>query len=190
MEGKGSNEAELLAKAQAGDTQAFGELYDRYFDEIYRFLNAQVWRSEDAEDLAIEAFTRAWEYLPRYRDRGHSFSAFLYSVARNALIDHYRRRKTRAGLEVEADDAFPDTADLPEDQILLQRQRRELINALSDLPPDYRQVLVLRFINEEPLEDIARILRRSEGAVRVLQHRALKALRKILEATSAQELVE
>jgi RNA polymerase sigma-70 factor (ECF subfamily) len=180
MDGKDPSEAMLLARAQAGDTGAFGELYDRYFDEVFRFLNAQVWRTEDAEDLAIEVFARAWEYLPRYRDRGHSFSAFLYSVARNALIDHYRRSRTRAGMEVEEDEQLADTEKLPEEVYLLQRERRELVEALNELPPDYRHVLVLRFINEESPEEIARILRRSEGAVRVLQHRALKALRKVL----------
>lgn len=181
MEKDGFDESKLIERAKRGDTEAFGQLFDRYFDEIFRFLSAQIGRREDAEDIAVDVFRRTWEYLPRYKDKGYSFSAFLFSAARNALIDYYRRNNRRSQNEVELDESLPDGHDNPEDAVLLARQYQELYSALKRLPKNYREVLVLRFINDYSLEEIARIMRRKPGAVRVMQHRALKALGKLID---------
>lgn len=180
MENTGWDEAGIIAKAQAGDKEAFAQLFDRYFDDIFRFVNSQLTAIEDAEDVALEVFVKAWDYLPRYKHRGHSFSAFLYSVARNAVVDAYRRARDFTQVELE-EDLLGDALPSPETQLLHEHERQELHRALAMLPPDYREVLVLRFINNQSLEELAVAMGRSSGAVRVLQHRALKALRKALE---------
>ncbi len=180
MDGAGWDEAEVLAQAQAGDKEAFGWLFDHFFDDIFRFVNAQLPETADAEDVALEVFVKAWDYLPRYTARGHSFSAFLYSVARNAVVDFYRRGKDRGAAALE-DNLLPDTSPLPEERVIAEREREDLYRALAQLPDDYREVLILRFINNHSLEEVTAAMNRSPGAVRVLQHRALKALRKVLE---------
>ncbi len=180
MENAGWDEPEALARAQAGDKEAFGWLFDRFFDDIFRFVNAQLPETADAEDVALEVFVKAWDFLPRYTSRGHSFSAFLYSVARNAVVDFYRRGKDRDAAPLE-DTLLADNEPLPEERLIAERERQDLYRALAGLPDDYREVLILRFINNHSLEEVTQAMNRSSGAVRVLQHRALKALRKQLE---------
>lgn len=187
MEKVGFDDSKLIERAKGGDKDAFGQLFDHYFDDVFRFLSAQLSRREDAEDIAVEVFQRTWEYLPRYKDQGYSFSAFLFSAARNALVDHYRRNSRRGLAEIEIDDAHPDGAPSPEEGLVQDRERQQLYEALRSLPKNYREVLVLRFINDYPLAEIAKIMGRSEGAIRVMQHRALKALGRTLEATRGLE---
>ncbi len=170
-----SVESRLVERAQSGDQEAFGELYDRYAQAIFRFLYAQLSHRLEAEDLTSEVFLRAWQSLPTYRERGYPFSSFLFRIARNLVIDRYRRSDWR-DLPLE-DDQSPGQAALGE----AAAQHRELLESLAQLREEYRLVLVLRFLNGLSPQETARALKRSEGAVRVLQHRALLALRKRLE---------
>ena len=175
------DETALLQQAQKGDTEAFGRIYELYAPPVFRFLYAHLDSHLDAEDLTEEVFLRAWQALPGYRMRGIPFTGFLFRVARNALYDHYRRSRKRAtdpGLEQDlVDDLQPD----PAESVPAHLERRELRQVLAQLRADYRTVLVLRFLVGLSPEETAQAMERSAGAVRVLQHRALAAVRKLLD---------
>ena len=169
------SDAELIARTQQGHVEAFGELYQRYLDPIYRYLRMRVNLESDAEDLCEAVFLRSFEALDRYVERGHPFSAYLYRVARNLLADHYRRQPASVGLE-EADHVEELDSDL--DTVVIRREQvRGISEVLEQLPEDYREVIRLRVVLELPNESVAAWMERSPGAVRVLLHRALSALR-------------
>lgn len=172
------SDAKLIDLAQRGENEAFGELYRRYLDPIYRYLRVRVSNDALAEDLSEMVFLRAFESLGSYRERGHPFSAYLYRVARNLLVDHYRRQRQELPLEAE-----PELVDrgLDVDVEVIRREKlRGIRTALTMLPEDHQEVIRLRVILALPTADVAAWMGRSEGAVRVLLHRALKSLREQL----------
>jgi RNA polymerase sigma-70 factor (ECF subfamily) len=170
------SDAELIVHAQAGDVQAFGGLYERHVVVIYRYVLARVNSEKDAEDLTEIVFLRAFEALHRYKERGRPFTAFLYQVARNALVDYYRQqRRTET---IEAIEKLPSSSPAPDDRLVDEERRVVLMEALSELPADYQEVIRLRIMLSLPTATVGEWLGRSEGAVRVLLHRALKALRR------------
>jgi RNA polymerase sigma-70 factor (ECF subfamily) len=167
------SDAELIALAQRGESEAFGELYQRYLDPIFRYLRVRVSEGALAEDLSEMVFLRAFESLGSYRERGHPFSAYLYRVARNLVADHYRQP------EVISLEQAPDLADAADvsGEVARREQLRSVLAALSGLPEDHQEVVRLRVVLALPTADVAAWMGRSEGAVRVLLHRALKSLR-------------
>jgi len=179
---EGLNDTQLLDEAQNGKPEAFGELYSRHAGKIFRFLYAHVDDRLDAEDLTNEVFLKAWRSLPSYQRQGVPFSAFLFRVARNVLIDFYRRSTHLKNL-VQVDTGS-DKADQPVDpagDISDLIEHRELVRLLNLLKEDYRIVLVLRFLTGLSPSETAQVMRRSHGAIRILQYRALIELRALLE---------
>lgn len=175
------DDSELIIRAQDGATDAFGELYERHAPAIFRYLYTHLDNRLDAEDLTGEVFLRAWQALPKYKERGIPFLAFLFRIARNALIDHYRR--SRPPETSDSDDygrILEDMGPGPAEIISARIDHEELINIMGQLREDYRTVLILRFISELSPDETANVMQRSPGAVRVLQHRALNALRNLL----------
>lgn len=171
-----ADDATLIARARAGEAEAFGELYRRYLDPIYRYLRVRTGDAQEAEDLAEAVFLRAFQALGRYQERGWPFSAFLYQTARNALVDHYRGRRETVALDQAADVAGDAE---PLDEQVGQREELERVRSgLARLKPDHREVIILRVVLELPTATVARWMRRSEGATRVLLFRALEALRR------------
>jgi RNA polymerase sigma-70 factor (ECF subfamily) len=169
------SDSDLIARARKGETEAFGELYRRYFDPIFRYLRMRVAQDDDAEDLAETVFLRAYQSLHRYRERGWPFSAFLYQVARNALTDHYRKGRPETDL-TEAEGLGTTARALDEDLVMAERIRT-VQQAMVGLPIDYQEVIRLRILLGLPTETAAQWMGRSEGAVRVMLFRALSALR-------------
>jgi RNA polymerase sigma-70 factor (ECF subfamily) len=170
----------LLSSAKEGDAEAFGVLYERYADRVFRYLFAHIDNRLDAEDITEDVFLRVWRSLPNYREQGVPFLAFLFRIARNALIDHYRRSNPVKG-QVSIDDmALRDHNPGPGESAMSSLEREELRESLEQLREDYRTVLVLRFLSELSPEETAQVMGRSQGAVRVLQHRALASLRTML----------
>ena len=175
------DDIQLLKIAQEGNSEAFGAIYERYAEKVFRYLNAHLGNGLDAEDLTEEVFIRVWRALPDYRERGTPFLSFVFRVARNALIDHYRRERRVVG-QVSSDEVMiADHKPGPGEIVSQQLEQQELREALEGLREDYRNVLILRFLSELDPEDTALAMGRSAGAVRVLQHRALAALRVRLE---------
>ncbi len=172
--------ARLLQTAQQGNAEAFGQLYEKYAPQVFRYLYAHVdWRM-DAEDLTAEVFVRAWRALPGYRQTEAPFRSFLFRVARNVLYDHFRRLRSRRNHKVLDEERMAELASDPSDRHLQTLEHQELRKILDGLGEDQRNVLVLRFFVGLSPEETAQAMGKSNGAVRVIQHRALEALRKIL----------
>jgi RNA polymerase sigma-70 factor (ECF subfamily) len=174
------SDAELLYRAQDGNAEAFGELYERHAQSVFRFLYSHLSNRLDAEDLTGEVFLRAWRSLPKFREQGVPFVAYLLRVARNAVIDFYRRTRNVQEDDIE-EMVIPDHSANPTDAVTTQLESQELRQTMQQLHEEYRLVLTLRFISELSVEETAAVMGKSDGAIRVLQHRALAALRKLLE---------
>jgi RNA polymerase sigma-70 factor, ECF subfamily len=184
LDGPSVSDSQLVLEARNGSAEAFGELYERYAPAVFRFLSSQLQNSLDAEDMVGEVFLKAWRALPGFRDRGAPFSAFLFRIAHNSLIDHYRTRPhRREHLDLD-DQPLPDPHPEPMEQMVAKLDLQELRRVLSTLREDYRTVLVARYISDLTHEETALMMGRSAGAVRVLQHRALTALRKQMNGYS------
>lgn len=168
------SDAALVQAAQAGEASAFGLLYERYRQQVFRYCLARSASQPEAEDLVSEVFLRAMESLERYRDQGLPFVAFLYRVARNAAIDRHRREAStslfdlviepRSTSDVEADVARSDEMDA-------------ILQALRRIKPEYREVILLRFVEGYGAADVAKLLDKAEKAVWNLQQRGLERLR-------------
>lgn len=174
----GLSTTDLIARARRGDANAFGDLYEQYLSAIYRYVYYRVGDVAEAEDLTEIVFLKAWEALDKFEVRDVPFSAWLYRIAHNVVVDRHRTHK--AALPLDSVLPLPDESDGPEDQFDMLEKIETLAQALSQLSPDYQQVLTLRFISGLSHAETGRVLNRSEEAVRVLQYRALNALRQVL----------
>lgn len=166
----------LVRRAASGDCDAFGEIYGRYLDRIYRYILYQVGDGMTAEDLTEEVFLKAWKALKNYRGHGKAFPSWLYRIAHNHVIDHWR---SRARQESPYTDAMV-SVDGPEEEAEKRELQAELAQALSHLPAEQAQVIVLKFIEGLETSEVARIMKKSQGAVRIMQMRALANLRQRL----------
>jgi RNA polymerase sigma-70 factor, ECF subfamily len=182
MPGRLDKDHELIKKAQRGDSHAFGDLYENYAPAIFRYLYAHLDSQMDAEDLTGEVFLKAWQSLPKYTERGVPFLAFLFRIARNALVDLYRQNNRLEPKDPDDMDGY--TAEGVSETIELvgsQMEHQQILRLLHKLRPDYQSVLTLRFISALSPEETAQVMNRSVGAIRVLQHRALAALREEMD---------
>lgn len=169
----------LIQKAQRGESDAFGFLYDRYFPKIYRFTLLKVSRRVDAEDITHQVFLNAWQNIRSYEFRGFPFSSWLYRIARNMVIDFYRTQKRDVDIESVPEEIFMDDPNFSE--LVDSRMELEFVaRALKKLKDDDQNILLLKFVNELSSKEIAEVIEKSEGAVRVMQHRALKQLKTII----------
>ncbi len=171
---------DLVRKAQDGEVEAFGQLYERHVQSVFRFVFSHIDNSSDAEDLTEEVFIRVWRAIPRYREQGVPFIAFLIRIARNVIIDYYRSsRHENLNLPLEDVQIAGSKARL-DDHLIQSQEGSEIRAMLANLKDEYRTVLVLRFINELSPDEIAEVMGKSSGAIRVIQFRALAALRKLM----------
>jgi RNA polymerase sigma-70 factor, ECF subfamily len=166
------NEKNIVEQAKT-DEAAFGVLYDFYFPKIYGYIFRRVGNREAAEDIVSNVFLKVFSNLKKYEQRGFSFGAWLYRIATNNLMDHYRRHKP--GAEVCFDEAVADDpAGDDSSAIVEQKQQRAAIEKiLRKLPDRYRQIINLRFFAELEIEEIAAALKISKAHASVLIHRAL-----------------
>ncbi len=170
-----SQEAPTVARAIAGDTAAFGSLYERYLDAIYHYVFYRVESHEEAEDLTELVFLRAWQALENNPPREIPFRLWLYRIAHNAVVDHYRTRQDQVELESVAH--LPNPLEGPEASLARQEQAEILKRAMMHLKEEHQQVLTCRFVVGLSHAETAVIMQRNEGAVRALQYRAIVALR-------------
>jgi len=170
---------DLVEKAKNGDTGAFSHLYDFFVDPIYRYIFFKV-KKDDALDLTENVFLKIWENLKSYSyTEGCSFSSWVYRIAHNAVVDYYRVTKEH----VELDANLADEKKHNDPIVITERRLGQdaLKTAMSKLKKTYQQIILMKYINELENHEIARVLRKSEGSIRILKFRALKALRRILE---------
>ncbi|MEK7214883.1 MAG: sigma-70 family RNA polymerase sigma factor, partial [Chloroflexota bacterium] len=168
-----SGEAALVEQAKT-DPKAFGVLYDRYVDRIYRFGFRRLGSHVEAQDLTSQSFQRALEALPRYRSTGAPFGAWLYRIAVNLANDRWNERRWSTPLEP---DKPEDPAGDPLDEFLAEEERSELWREVDRLPLHQRRVLALRFGQGLSNQEVSRIINRSETATKQLVYRSLVALR-------------
>jgi RNA polymerase sigma-70 factor (ECF subfamily) len=169
----------LVERARQGDADAFGAIYDRFQPEIVRYLRHRVGDMDHAEDLCQQVFLKAWQAIPRYQQRGAPFQAWLYRMAHNQMVDHFRRQRPTTDLEgVEVPEPAEAEARVEHAELMAHLQ-----SAMERLSEDHRQVLVLRFLMEKSAAEIGAIMDRKEVTVRGLQLRALRALRTQIEAS-------
>jgi RNA polymerase sigma-70 factor (ECF subfamily) len=174
------NERHLVLQAQAGHSEAFGQLYDAYMERIYRFVYFRVEDQQTAEDITSQVFLKAWSNLDRFQFSRTPYLAWLYTIAHNAVIDHYRTRKVTTALD-DVQLSQPDHSEVVENEIDLTVEMQSVKSALQTLTDDQQKVLTLKFIEGMSNNEIARQLGKREGAIRALQMRGLQALAKQLE---------
>ena len=168
-----------IERAIVQDRQAFGELYSRYLDRVYRYAYYSLGNAQEAEDVAAQTFLQAWQAIGRYRPTGAPFISWLLRIAHNIVVSHHRSRRNHAPL-LEAV-VRADGRESPLETCQRQEDQRRLIDALGRLKDVHRRVLILRFADELSYAEVAAILGKSVAAARVIQHRALGALRRLLE---------
>ncbi|NPA30975.1 MAG: RNA polymerase sigma factor [Chloroflexi bacterium] len=183
---RASVDEELVRRAQQGDADAFGQIYERYVDDVYRFFYYRTLQTADAEDLTEATFLKAWQGLKRLRVGPElNLRAWLLRIARNLWIDRHRTAKEEAPLEAAATVAASEPN--PEAALLEAERGDELAAALAQLPERLRDVIVYRFVHGLSHKETAALLGVNEGHVRVLQHRALQRLRRWLEAQAQED---
>ena len=174
-------EEKLIKDAIRGSSSAFGVLYDHYQPMIYRFVLVKVGSRGDAEDITHQTFMSAWQNVRTYKHRGHPFSSWLYQIARNQVIDHYRAKKGDVSIDAVDPEYFVAQVSVSTDlagKLEMEKVRR----AIATLKPDYQDVIIMRFVEDISLKETAAAMGKTEGAVKLIQHRAIKELQKLLGA--------
>jgi len=169
----------LLQSAAQGDKKSFGKLYERYLDEIYRYVFIKVGNQQSAEDITEETFIKTWESLSRiYRGGGRidNLRAWLYRIAKNLVVDYYRKNKP----EIVVGPNIAANLKSPEEIVIEQEESTWILRALQKIKPDFQQIIILRLINDLSHKEIASIIGVSEGHSRILLYRALKKLKELL----------
>jgi len=164
-----------IEKALRGDREAFGDIYDWYVRPLFKYVLVRVGHREIAEDITEEIFIKAFQHITSYKQRKNvPFSAWLYRIAKNTVIDWYKTHKTTVEL--------PEIVDTHSfiDQLDLKKTYDEILKRLYRLTNEHREVLLLRFIDERSIDEISEILNIKPGTVRVMIFRALQELRKII----------
>lgn len=174
------DEKNLIKQAKKGEEGAFGRLYDHYVGPIYRFVLVKVGGKAEAEDLTHDVFLSAWNNLKGYKHQGHPFSSWLYQIARNRVIDHYRTRKAHTSIE-ETDEELFKVVGVVENNLEIALTMEKIRSAMIRLSPDQQDVIVMKFVEDLSNEEIAAALDKSEGAIRLLQFRAIQNLKDTLK---------
>jgi len=172
------DESQLIERAQRGDRGALSELYRRHADAVYRYVHLRVGDAIVAEDLTAEVFLRALEGLEEYRYTGVPFIVWLYRIAHARTVDHWRQTGRRQ--ETELSDRMAATGANPEVIVGTRIERADLAAALRRLTNDQQQVIILRFVEEMSLAQVAAVMNKTVGAVKALQHRALVSLSRLM----------
>lgn len=182
---------ETASRAKAYDPEAFATLFDVFFEKIRRFAYFHTGDAHLADDLASEVFSQALDSIDKFDDRGGTIGPWLFGIARNVLASHWRAGgpQTMVPLDGALALAAPER-ECPESVAIENITHEELYEALSRLGDEHRTIIILRFIEGYDTKSVASVLGKRPGAVRTQQHRAMKALRVLLEERSMQEEVD
>lgn len=177
-----STAVSLVARAQGGDPEAFGQLYDRYVELVYRYIYYRVGASSTAEDLTSETFLRALRRLTSFTWQGKDFGAWLITIARNLVIDHFKSGRFRLEIST-ADMLDADRIEVgPERAVLDSITTAALLEAVRRLRPEQQECVVLRFLQGLSVAETAFAMGKNEGAIKALQYRAVRSLARLLPA--------
>jgi RNA polymerase sigma-70 factor (ECF subfamily) len=170
----------LVELARGGDSEAFGLLYDHYQGPVYRFLFYRTRSATLAEDLTSETFFRALRSMQNFRWQGKDFGAWLMTIARNLATDHFKAGRTRLETTTEDMGLHDDATEGPETTVLASLTSELLLKALTELPAEQKDCLIMRFLQGMSIAETADVLGRSEGAVKQLQLRGVRNLAKLM----------
>jgi RNA polymerase sigma-70 factor (ECF subfamily) len=174
-------EESLVRRAQKNDQEAFAQLYEENFDKIYRYLALRVGNEMEAEDMTQQVFLNALQSISSFKWKGVPFSAWLFRIAHNQAVDHLRRKKKRASVPL--DESLASTDDSPHSATERKMDIEELLVATKRLTEAQREVISLRFSSELSIAQVAKVMGKSQGAVKALQHSAIVALRRTMLVT-------
>lgn len=175
-----SNEQELLQKASRMNTQALAEIYDTYSPGIYRYGMRLLGDVTLAEDCVAETFARFLKSLQEQHGPRDNLQAYLYRIAHNWIVDHYRKD----GNTVELNDVIRSEADVPEEEAAKHIRQQQVRQAIRHLTSDQQQVILLKYLEDWSNEEVASVMKKPVGAVKSIQHRALRSLYKLLAEKS------
>ncbi|GLV51502.1 RNA polymerase sigma factor [Thermobispora bispora] len=170
-----------MLRAKTGDSEAFGQLYDRYVDLVYRYIYFRVGSHALAEDLTSETFLRALRGITEYAWQGRDFGAWLVTIARNLVTDHFKSGRNR--LEVTTADVLDrplDSTQIPENAVVANIVNEHVIQAVKKLRAEQQECVILRFVYGMSLAETAKIMGKKSNAIKALQFRAIRALARAL----------
>ena len=172
------DETSLVERARQNDQQAFTKLYEAYFDKIYRYVAVKIGDRAEAEDMTQQVFLKALKSISSFKWKGSPFSAWLYRIAHNLIVDYYRKQNKRAATL--QDDVQIAGDDDPQESAERKMDLEQVLSATRHLTDAQREVISLRFTGEMSTAEVARIMGKSQGAVKALQHSAINALRRVM----------
>lgn len=159
--------------------EQFSQIYDQYIEKIYRYVYLKVNSHEIAEDITSKVFTKGWEAINGQGKKIENPSAFLYKIARNSVIDYYREKDRKGVVSTDTVAELADNSKNIEDMAVLAADVEMVKNAIQGLKKDYQDVLIWHYLDDMPIGQIAQMIDKKEGTVRVMLHRGLKELKDI-----------
>jgi RNA polymerase sigma-70 factor (ECF subfamily) len=178
------SEESLVRRAQKRDQEAFAQLYEEHFDKIYRYLALRIGNETEAEDMTQQVFLNALQSISSFRWKGIPFSAWLFRIAHNQAVDYLRKKKRTA---VPLDESLASNGDSPQRIAEYKLDIEQLLLATNQLTEAQREVVSLRFASGLSIAQVAKVMGRSQGAVKALQHSAIVALRRALSVTENEK---
>jgi RNA polymerase sigma-70 factor (ECF subfamily) len=172
------DEQNLVHRAQQGDKEAFAQLYENHFDKIYRYVALRIGNKTEAEDVTQQAFLNALRSISSFKWKGTPFSAWLFRIAHNLVVDYLRKGKKQTTTPL--DESLVDSDSNPQREAEYRLDIEQLVSATKQLTAAQREVISLRFAGELSVAEVAKVMGKSQGAVKALQHSAIVALRKVL----------
>ncbi len=172
------NEESLVRRAQQHDQDAFAQLYEEYFDKIYRYIAFKIGNKTEAEDMTQQVFLNAIKSISSFRWRGIPFSAWLFRIAHNQVVDYLRKKAKHATTSL--DEVLVSNGNNPQLVAEQNLDIERLLLATKQLTQAQREVISLRFASELSIAQVAKVMGKSQGAIKALQHSAIVALRKTL----------
>jgi RNA polymerase sigma-70 factor (ECF subfamily) len=182
-----STEAQLLEQARRFDPDALRTLHNRLYEPVYRYIHFKVSDPQASDDLTSEVFLRVLEALNKGKFWKKSPDAWIFGIARNVVADHYRKNSRRPEVELDERLRVPGE-ESPIRQLMIDEQYEELSQALTMLTDEQRDVILLRFLEELSISDVAEVLNKTPGAVKGLQHRALRALSDVMQRATGEQV--
>ncbi len=174
------DEENLVRRAQHRDQEAFAQLYEEHFDKIYRYVTLRIGNATEAEDMTQQVFLNALQSISSFKWKGIPFSAWLFRIAHNQVVDYLRRKKRTA---VPLDESLASNDNNPQSVVEQKLDIEQLLLATKRLTEAQREVISLRFAGELSIAQVAKAMGKSQGAIKALQHSAIVALRKTLRVT-------
>jgi len=172
------DEQDLVHRAQNGDKEAFTELYEAYFGKLYRYVVVRIGNRAEAEDMTQQVFVKAYKSISSYRWRGVPFSAWLFRIAHNLVVDFFRKESKRPTVPLE--ESLMASNDNVQQIVERRLDVERVMAATRQLTAAQREVISLRFAGGLAIAEVARVMGKKEGAVKALQHSAIAALRRVL----------